>query len=99
MALFQDKVFWYKLFMPYISAAGRTLLNEDIARLAAKVDGPGRLNYIICMLVKSYIQEVPESYANYNAMIGALECAKLELYRRMAAPYEDLKSKQNGDVF
>jgi len=31
--------------------------------------------------------------------IGALECAKLELYRRVAAPYEDTKIAENGDVY
>ena len=30
-------------------------------------------------------------YQNVNAIIGALECAKLELYRRLIAPYEDTK--------
>ena len=29
----------------------------------------------------------------------ALECAKLELYRRLAAPYEDEKRKETGDVY
>jgi hypothetical protein len=32
-------------------------------------------------------------------MIGVLECAKLELYRRVAAPYEDAKCEDNGDVY
>jgi hypothetical protein len=32
-------------------------------------------------------------------MIGALECAKLELYRRLASPYEDLKIADNGDIY
>jgi len=27
-----------------------------------------------------------------------LECAKLELYRMIAAPYEDTKIKENGSV-
>ena len=31
--------------------------------------------------------------------MGALECAKLELYRRVAAPYEDVKIMENGDVY
>jgi len=30
---------------------------------------------------------------------GVLECAKLELYRRIAAPYEDTKIEENGDVY
>jgi hypothetical protein len=35
----------------------------------------------------------------YNDVIGALECCKLELYRRMVAPYENTKIKENGDVY
>lgn len=32
-------------------------------------------------------------------MVGALECAKLELYRRIAIPYEEQKIQENGDVY
>ena len=39
------------------------------------------------------------SYRNINELIGVLECAKLELYRRVASPYEDEKIQSNGDVF
>jgi hypothetical protein len=38
-------------------------------------------------------------YANINEAIGVLECAKLELYRRIAAPYEDHKISETGDVY
>jgi hypothetical protein len=31
--------------------------------------------------------------------VGAIECCKLEFYRRVAAPYEDRKIKTNGDVY
>lgn len=30
---------------------------------------------------------------------GVLRCAQLEFYRRVLAPYEDKKRKQNGDVY
>jgi hypothetical protein len=39
------------------------------------------------------------SYQNINELIGVLECAKLELYRRVASPYEDEKIQSNGDVY
>jgi len=39
------------------------------------------------------------SYTQINAVIGVLECAKMELYRRIAAPYEDKKSRESGDVY
>jgi hypothetical protein len=31
-------------------------------------------------------------------MIGILECCKLELYRKKAAPYENEKELENGSV-
>ena len=39
-----------------------------------------------------------ESYSNYADIIGALECAKLELYRRGVGPYEDIAIAKNGDL-
>lgn len=42
---------------------------------------------------------MPLSYADINEAIGALECAKLELYRRIAVPYENRKLAENGDVY
>jgi hypothetical protein len=38
-------------------------------------------------------------YAHLNEAIGVLECAKLELYRRIAAPYEDRKMGETGEVY
>lgn len=35
----------------------------------------------------------------HRTILGVLECVKLELYRRVAAPYEDRKIEENGDVF
>jgi hypothetical protein len=40
----------------------------------------------------------PPKYFNYNRAIGVLECIKLEFYRRMVGPYEDIKIKEAGDV-
>ncbi|MCX7429393.1 MAG: hypothetical protein NTW96_27685 [Planctomycetia bacterium] len=37
-------------------------------------------------------------YSDLNEMIGALECCKLELYRRIASPYEDKKAAENGEI-
>ena len=40
-----------------------------------------------------------KSYSVMNEIVGALECAKLEMYRRIYAPYEDEKIEANGDVY
>ena len=36
--------------------------------------------------------------ATINKIMGILECVKSEFCRRHAAPYEDLKIKENGDI-
>ena len=81
--------------MPYIDPERRNVL-EDSAR---KPETAGELNYLITRLVDSYLMMKGVSYRNINEAIGALECAKLELYRRVAAPYEDEKSRVNGEVY
>ena len=47
---------------------------------------------------KNFIEGLTESPVS-GKVIGALECAKLELYRRIAAPYEDTKIQENGEVY
>jgi hypothetical protein len=65
----------------------------------------GDLNYTITSLIHLVYRENEDgsqgrvlTYSDYNEIIGILECAKLELYRRYAAPYEDTKILENGDV-
>lgn len=61
---------------------------------------PGDLNFAITSLIQFYLREVTgHNYAAYNTVIGALECVKLELYRRQVSLYEDQKIKENGDVY
>ena len=58
----------------------------------------GELNYRITTCVLNYVVSQPKRYQTFNDAIGALESAKLELYRRMIAPYEDSKIQENGDL-
>lgn len=60
---------------------------------------PGELNYSISDRVDYYISMNGISYDTYNTIIGVLECAKLEVYRRLVAEYEDVKLHQNGEVY
>lgn len=78
--------------MPYIAPEQRFKYNRDLPK------SPGVLNYSITYLIVQYLKG-RENYASYNEVIGVLECAKLELYRRMVAPYEDKKIEENGDVY
>lgn len=79
--------------MPYINQSARLTLLDGHPPLSA-----GELNYAITTLIKQYLS-LGVNYAAINEVIGVLECAKLELYRRIAAPYEDGKCKENGDVY
>lgn len=81
--------------MPYIKLTDRYELTEE-GQLPAS---GGELNYLFTKHILDYLTLVDMSYANLNSAIGALECCKLELYRRMVAPYEDTKIKENGDVY
>ena len=58
------------------------------------------MNYVISSIVGAILKNDERiSYARINELIGVLDCAKMELYRRVAAPYEDDKSRLNGDVY
>jgi len=78
--------------MPYIKQEQKKEL------LTRPASNPGELNYLITCVIQHYIRINGLNYQNINDVIGALEGAKLEFYRRIAAPYEDIKIKENGDV-
>lgn len=79
--------------MPYIK-------QEDRGRVAIRgADTGGELNYEITTLVRGYVSRKGLSYQVISDIVCALEGAKLEFYRRVAAPYEDNKIKENGDVY
>lgn len=80
--------------MPYIDSA----LRQEIPNLVFPRN-PGELNYVLTMVVKEYMDEHGLRYQTINDIMGALEGAKLEFYRRIAAPYEDTKIKENGDCY
>lgn len=87
--------------MPYIKPEQRTPLDPLIDQLCAALPDEafaGNLNYVVSRLCAGLLAR-RKNYARINEIIGALECAKLELYRRVASPYEDTKSTENGDVY
>ena len=81
--------------MPYIDRESR----ERLAK-GGEPGTAGELNYAITRIVDDYLVRAGGlRYSRLNEAIGALECAKLELYRRLAAPYEDRKIAESGDVY
>jgi hypothetical protein len=57
----------------------------------------GELTYIIYKLILKYLPK-GYSYHNLSGCLGILESVKQEFYRRIVAPYEDEKIKENGDI-
>lgn len=85
--------------MPYILKSRKDALHsESKVDYNSDVENAGELNYMFTCLLIDYWQRKGR-YQGINDIIGALEGAKLEFYRRVAAPYEDTKIKENGDVY
>lgn len=86
--------------MPYVKQERRDTM-VDNRRVPAHLSPQtvGELNYYITTTCIAWVQANGISYKTVNDVIGALECAKLEFYRRLAVPYEDKKIEQNGDVY
>lgn len=81
--------------MPYIDEKSRNRLDAGSSPETA-----GELNYVITRVIDNYLADKGElRYANINEVMGVLECAKQEFYRRVAAPYEDKKKLESGDVY
>ena len=83
--------------MPYIKPSARDKVDKQIEALFKSSDGSmGQLNYIITKLL---LLGEPASYDDFNSLVGVLECAKMEFYRRKVALYEASKKEENGDVY
>lgn len=59
----------------------------------------GELNRAITKVIIKYLHDQKLRYQTINDIVGALDCAKLEFYRRVATVYEDKKIKDNGDIY
>lgn len=84
--------------MPYIKKKDRKWVDVAVDYFILHVIGvghyTGKLNYFLFKLAKLECN----NYSDYRDFIGELECAKAEIERRLLAPYEDKKIKENGDV-
>ena len=83
--------------MPYIKQERRREMQLQLD--GGNANTAGELNYQLTVVCKDYMEHKGLSYATINDIVGALEGAKLEFYRRVAAPYEDKKIIENGDCY
>ena len=85
--------------MPYLKRKrSEPWLPRDVV-LSSGIISAGDLNYSIHQRIAEYIKANGGiNYQTMNDVFGALECIKMELYRRIMVPYEDIKMRDNGDV-
>jgi hypothetical protein len=79
--------------MPYIKPERRNDLWSGHPETA------GELNFLLTREAISYVERHGLSYQSINDVMGVFASAAQEFYRRVAAPYEDEKIAQNGDVY
>ena len=84
--------------MPYIDSDARKYFDPWLCE-TKPARCSGELNYQLTTLIRNYWEAHGPAYQTINDIVGALEGAKLEFYRRVAVPYEEEKIKQNGDVY
>lgn len=96
--------------MPYITQDRRKMFAEHVSAipdlLGSGLEGKafdeslvaGDLNYIIYSIAKRYLDKKGHRYRNLNMLVGALECCKQEIYRRLGSELEDGAIEKNGDI-
>lgn len=90
--------------MPYIDQSKRkkisfVLENSHKQIESEYIDCAGDLNYAFTILAIDYIKRKGLNYQNINDILGALDGASKEFYRRVVEKYENEKIKINGDVY
>lgn len=80
--------------MPYIKSEDRNKVLDS-----GKAETAGELNFLVTLICGDYLATKGTNYQVINDIIGALEGAKIEFYRRIVAQYEDKKAQENGDVY
>ena len=82
--------------MPYIKNETRERFEWAFPNPATNA---GELNYLFTRVINDYLSTHELKYTIINDVVGALEGAKLEFYRRVAVPYEQKKIEENGDLY
>lgn len=94
--------------MPYIKSDERSRIHQieygDLQLPMGKINyeqiyNAGELQYAIAIMIKSYVERTGLCYQTCNDIMGALDGAQKEFYRKVVAPYEDKKIDENGGIY
>lgn len=83
--------------MPYIKQTRREVFDHNIDLITNNIFDSGELCYCVYKMMKK-LTEKNKRFTTMANVIAEVEYAKLEFSRRIVAPYEDEKIKENGDV-
>lgn len=87
--------------MPYITNANRRLYDRSLNDLHLALEqaeyNEGHVTYVLYMIVARWFTKIP-AYKTIARIRGVLHGTTAEFDRQFAAPYEDEKIKENGDV-
>lgn len=83
--------------MPYLREQ-QARDDMDAGNLRPPANG-AELNYSICRLIDQFLIAKGRTYATLAEVDAALSLSQFEFRRRIVAPYENIKKRENGDVF
>ena len=87
--------------MPYITKEKRKSIDRVLDPIVLdnfdSLDD-GELNYIITKICHWFIIDRGLKYCTLVRVMGCLICVMFELYRMVAAPYENKKRMENGPI-
>lgn len=94
--------------MPYIKQEDRQKIASEVECACYgnlldvveynNIDNGGDMQYAIAVMIKNFMKRKGLNYQHCQDIMGALDGASKEFYRRTVAPYEDSKIEENGDV-
>jgi hypothetical protein len=84
--------------MPYLRQEEKSVINNCFVGSFCP-ENAGQLQYAIAQMIDNYHLKYGRNYRNCNEIMGALNGANQEYYRRVVAPYEDTKIHSNGDCY
>ena len=95
--------------MPYIIPDRRNSIVEHIYEedsfatvthsVGKHCENGGDLNYAITEIISAYMHKHGLRYQNISDVVGALEGAKQEFFRKVVNPYEKIKEQENGTIY
>lgn len=87
--------------MPYVMQAIRDDVEAELRSVARRLITQGDLTYAISVLMDEYVMSVAGAvtYHTLSRARASAQDASDEWYRRVMAPYEDSKRRENGDVY